>query len=108
MIETKQLDAEVGRALLRLPVIAGANEKAAPRAFFGRIRQRHEIGDRAVASEQRAAAFVRVGLLAVRADRLIDRRRDRQRPSDARLKGSRSFGSRSFGSRSFGSRFFSH
>src|SRR3954447_2818924 len=103
MIETEQLDAEFSRALLRLPVIAGADEEAAPWAFFGRIRQRHEIGDRAVASEQRAAAFVRVGLLAVRADRLIDCRRDREGAGDARLKGSRSFGSRSFGSR-----FFSH
>src|SRR3954468_2827028 len=96
MIEPEQLDAEFGRALLRLPIIAGANEEAAPWAFFGRIRQRHEIGDRAVASKQRAAAFVRVGLLAVRANRRVDRWRDRQRAGDARLKGSRSLGSRFF------------
>src|SRR3954454_23337520 len=106
MIETEQLDAEFGRALLRLPVIAGANKEAAPWTFFGRIRQRHEIGDRAVASEQRAAAFVRIGLLAVCANRLVDGRCDRQGAGDARLKGSRSFGLRSFGLRSFGSRFF--
>src|SRR6478672_13296305 len=100
MIETEQVDAECRRALLGLLVVAGTHEKAAPRALFGGIRQRHEIGDVAVSTEQRAAAFVRIRLLAVRTDRLVDRRGDRH----ARLKGSRSVGSRSVGSRSVGSR----
>src|SRR3954454_11903514 len=107
MIETQQLDAKLGGAPLRLLVVGRPDEEAAPRTLFGGIRQRQEIGDTPVASKQRAAAFVRVGLVAVHTNRLIDRRRDRQRP-DARLKGSRSLGSRSFGARSFGSRSISH
>src|SRR5438132_681201 len=78
MIETKQLDAEFGRALLRLAVIAGGDEKAAPWAFFGRIRHRHELGDRALGSEQRAAAFGRARVLAVRPHRRVARRRGRR------------------------------
>jgi hypothetical protein len=96
MIETEQVDAQRRRALLGLPVVAGTHEEAPPRALFGGIGQRHEIGDMAVASEERAAAFVRIGLLAVRSDCLVDGGGDRQ---IVRLKGSRSFDSRSFGSR---------
>src|SRR6476646_7166261 len=91
MIEAEQVDAQRRRALLGLPIVAGTHEKAPPWALFGGVWQRHEIGHVPVASEEGAAAFVRIRLLAVRADRLIDRRRDSQA---ARLKGSRSVASR--------------
>ena len=75
MIEPEQLAAQLGRAALRLPIIRRPHQKPAPRTFFGRVRQRDDVGHRVVAADERAAAFVRIRFLPVHADRLVDARR---------------------------------
>src|SRR5437016_5936195 len=98
MIEPEQLGAELARAALRVAIVGGPHEKPAARTFFGRIRQPDDIAHPPVPADERAAALVRIRLLPVRADRLVDAPGDRQRASlarIARLPGSRSIGSRS-------------
>src|SRR5262245_51857572 len=60
MIEAEQIAAELGRPLLRHPVVRRPNEEAAPRTFFRRVRQRHRRHAGAVAPDQRPAALVRI------------------------------------------------
>src|SRR6266571_3854259 len=41
VVEPEQLPTEVGRAPLRLAIVRRADQKAAPRSFVGRVRERH-------------------------------------------------------------------
>ena len=72
MIEAKQLEAELARPRFRETVVGRPNQKAPPRTFLGRVRQRHDAADMTVASDERAAALVRIRLLAVPPDSYID------------------------------------
>src|SRR5688572_16835970 len=79
MIEAQQLGPQFRRAPLGLHIVLVADTEATPRPFLGDVRQREGIGDDPVRSIQRAAAFVRIRLRPVGADRFVHSRSDRQR-----------------------------
>ena len=78
MVEPEQLAAEFGRPPLRELVIRRPDHEAASRPLFRGVGERHNRGDAAVAPDERAAAFVRIRLLAVNADRGVDAGQDEQ------------------------------
>src|SRR6185295_16260854 len=77
VVEPEQLGAQLGGPPLGFAVVGRAHEKAAPRPLLRRIRERHDRGDLAVTAEERPTAFVGIGFLAVRANRLADLAGDR-------------------------------
>src|SRR5688500_12341979 len=78
VVEPEQLSTQFRRPLLSEPVIRWPDQEPPPRPFFGSVRQRHRRGDAAVRANQGAAAFVRVGFLAVHANRLVHTRPKRE------------------------------
>src|SRR5690606_8804389 len=80
MIEPEQLGAGLRGRLLRGSIVLRAHEEAAPRPLFRRVRQRPRGLDDPVAPDERAAAFVRIRLDAVGADRVGDAGPETQYP----------------------------
>jgi len=65
VIEPEQFAPERARLLLGQPVVGRPNEKAPPRPFLGRVRKRHGRDRTVGVADERTAALVRKGLLAV-------------------------------------------
>src|SRR5687767_9255249 len=72
MIKAEQLGAKLRRAALRIAVVLRAHEEPAPRPFLGRVRQRKRRRHGPLASIQRAAAFIGIGLDAMLTDGVGD------------------------------------
>jgi len=68
VVKPEQLLPQLARARLRGAVIVRTHEEAPARTVFGRVRQRERCRDDAVAADERAAAFVGIGVAAVRFD----------------------------------------
>src|SRR5690348_303830 len=84
VVKPEQLAAEFGRLLFGHPVVRRPHQKAPPRPFFGGVRQR-DSGVHAIArADERAAALVWIGLLAVAPDRGGHAGTERERPPVAR------------------------
>src|SRR5262245_21004097 len=80
MVEAEQFATELGRALLGQLVIRRPNQKTAARSFFGGVRQGDGIGHAIASSHEGAAALVRIRLLAVPPDHLVDPCADGETP----------------------------
>jgi hypothetical protein len=74
MIEPEQIALHSRRVGFGLLVIRRPYQKSAPRALFRRVRQGRHVPYDTVAANQRAAAFVRIGLYSVPPNRLSDTR----------------------------------
>src|ERR1700722_4278527 len=72
VIEPEQPPSNISGPLLGQPVVRRPDEKSTPRSFLGRIGQRDGGGRTTARADQRTAAFVRVRLLAVSPDRVLD------------------------------------
>ena len=72
MIEAQQVSPERSGPELRFAVIRRPHQKPTPGPFLSCVRQGDHSSDSAIASDQGAAAFMRIGLAAVRADRRVD------------------------------------
>ena len=72
VIEPEQVEPFSGGRALSVAVVGRPDQEAAPGAFLGGIGQRHGRAHVAVPAEHRAAAFVRIGLAAVRVDSVDD------------------------------------
>ena len=70
MVEPEQLGAAFRGATLRGAIIVRANPEPPARALIGHVRQRKRAVNHPVATDERAAALVGIGLSAVPSDRL--------------------------------------
>src|SRR5687767_5302261 len=68
MVEAQELTAALRRASLGLAIVVGADSESSPRALVGHVRQRKGLVDDAVAADERAAAFIRIGFAGVSPD----------------------------------------
>ena len=61
MIEPEQLAAELGCAAFGFPIVRRPHQKSAARPFFGRVRQRDDVGDapsRPISAPQHSCGYV--------------------------------------------------
>src|SRR5688572_6299467 len=85
MVEPEQIAASHARLLLRLAIVIGPHEETTPWSFLRGVRQRVCHRHAAVAADERAATFIRVGGGAMLSDgfghTLLQRQRHQRSPS---------------------------
>src|SRR5712691_7411560 len=74
VVEAEQLASQLARAPLCRAIIRRRYPKPRPRPLVRHIRQRQRLGGDAVTANQRAAAFVRIRVVAVSPNRRINLR----------------------------------
>jgi hypothetical protein len=70
MIKPQQFLTQPGRFLFDEFIVRWPDQESAPRAFFGRVRERRNVVDHSVEADHRAATLVWIRFYAMTPDRV--------------------------------------